>query len=61
MIRFSHAAGSRSWEFFSSFARFRERIGQCEPRTCFIIFRKPQLPLRGVVDAEFIAAESAQD
>jgi hypothetical protein len=54
LIRYSYAAGNRSYEFFSSFSLFQERIAQCEPRTCFVVFRKPQLTLRGVVDDDFI-------
>ena len=31
MIRFLHAAGNRSYEFFSSFDFFQERVVQSEP------------------------------
>jgi hypothetical protein len=59
MIRFSHAGGNRSYEFFRSFQCFRERVLRCEPRTCILVFRKPQLPLRGIVDNSLITSALA--
>ena len=55
LIRFSHAAGDRSWEFFSSLSSFQERLAGLPPRTCVIVFREHALALRGVVDEAFIA------
>jgi hypothetical protein len=55
LIRYSHAAGQREFEFFSSLESFRERISQLRPLTSVIAFRQPQLPIRGIVDAAFIA------
>lgn len=54
LIRYSHAAGSRDFELFSSFRGFTERMRQLPPLACVTVFRQPQLPLRGVVDDEFI-------
>jgi hypothetical protein len=59
MLRFSHAGGSHSYEFFSSFNSFKNRITQCQPRTCIIVFQKEQLPLRGIVDEDFTAKAMA--
>src|SRR5882757_9953771 len=55
LIRYSAAAGSKDFEFFSSFAALSNRIRQLPPSTSIIAFRQPQLPLRGVVDEAFIA------
>lgn len=54
MIRYSGAAGSRGFEFFRSFRDMAHRLHELPPRTSVIAFREPQLPLRGVVDDEFI-------
>jgi hypothetical protein len=54
MIRFSAAAGSRSFEFFDAFDAFRDRLDQLPLRACVTAFRDQQLSLRGRVDAEFI-------
>lgn len=54
LIRYSHAAGNKSFEFFTSFAALSERLHQLRPKTCITAFRRPQLPLRGVVDDGFI-------
>ena len=54
LIRYSHAAGNKSFEFFTSFAALSERLHQLRPQTCITAFRRPQLPLRGVVDDAFI-------
>jgi hypothetical protein len=55
LIRYSHAAGSKDFEFFSSFQSLDDRIQTLPPLTCIIAFRQPQLALRGIVDDEFIA------
>jgi hypothetical protein len=55
LIRHSHAAGAKHFEFFSSFQDLSETIRQLPPRASVIGFRQPQLPLRGVVDDDFIA------
>jgi hypothetical protein len=56
LIRYSRAAGDKSFEFFTSFAALSERMHQLGPQTCITAFRRPQLPLRGVVDDAFIDA-----
>jgi hypothetical protein len=55
LIRSSHAAGAKDFEFFTSFQDLSGRIGQLPPRTCVIAFRPPPLPLRGTVDDSFVA------
>src|SRR5580692_9133139 len=55
LIRHSHAAGAKDFEFFSSFQDLSDRLQQLPPHTSVIAFRQPQLPLRGVVDDSFIA------
>jgi hypothetical protein len=59
LIRFSHAAGSKSFEFFDSAAAFQARLQELPSRTCVTIFGERQLPLRGVVDDDFIRQASA--
>lgn len=54
LIRYSHAAGSKDFEFFSSFQDVATRIRELPQMTCITAFKQPQLPLRGVVDYGFI-------
>ncbi len=54
LVRYSRAAGNKSFEFFTSFAALRARLVQMKSETSVTAFRKPQLPLRGRVDDEFI-------
>lgn len=54
LIRYSRAAGNKSFEFFNSFATLRGRLAQLKAETSVTAFRKPQLPMRGRVDDEFI-------
>jgi hypothetical protein len=56
LIRYSHAAGSKDFEFFSSVETLMEKLSSLPPRTSLIAFRQPQLPFRGVVDDGFITA-----
>jgi hypothetical protein len=53
-ICYSRAAGSKDFELFTSFAALSERLRRLPPETRVVAFRQPQLPLRGVVDDEFI-------
>jgi hypothetical protein len=55
LIRYSRAAGSKEFELFSSYESLAGRLCQLPPSTSVIAFREPQLPLRGVVDADFIS------
>jgi hypothetical protein len=54
LFRYSHAAGSRDFEFYSSFQVLADRIKALAPLTSVIAFSQPQLPVRGVVDEAFI-------
>lgn len=54
LIRYSHAGGNKEFEFFHSMQSFNERLQRMAPKTCVIVFREKQLPLRGKVDAHFI-------
>jgi hypothetical protein len=54
LIRYSHAAGSKDFEFFLSFQDMSKRILELPPLACITAFRQPQLPIRGVVDDGFI-------
>jgi hypothetical protein len=54
LIRYTRAAGDKSFEFFRSFAALSERLRQLQAQTCITVFQRHQLPLRGVVDDAFI-------
>jgi hypothetical protein len=54
LIRFSHAAGSKDFEFFSSHDLLCQKIFELPPLTSVFAFKQPQLPLRGIVDDDFI-------
>lgn len=56
LIRYSRAAGDKSFEFYTSFAALQERLSQLPAEACITVFRNRQLPLRGFVDNEFIRA-----
>src|SRR5687768_11921854 len=59
LIRYSRAAGSKSFEFFYAREAFSDRLRQLPGSTCVTVFREPQLPLRGRVDEEFLRAALA--
>lgn len=54
LVRYSRAAGNKSFEFYTSFTVLTQRLAQLKAETSVTAFRKPQLPLRGYVDDEFI-------
>jgi len=55
LFRYPYAAGTKEFVFFSSFQNLKEGIRPLPTRTSVVAFRKPQLPLRGIVDDQFIA------
>src|SRR5512140_3160517 len=55
LFRYSGAGGAKDFEFFSSLQELSDRMRLLQPRDCVIAFRRPNLPLRGVVDDTFIA------
>ncbi len=54
LIRYSHAGGRKDFEFYSSFQNILDKLRELPPLTSVIVFKQPQLPLRGVVDDSFI-------
>jgi len=54
LVRYSRAAGNKSFELYTSFAALTQRLAQLKAETSVTAFRRPQLPLRGYVDDEFI-------
>lgn len=50
VIRFSHAAGNRSFEFFENINSFKNRLLDLPPKTSVVLFHEKQFPIRGVVD-----------
>src|SRR4051812_17605338 len=55
LFRYSHSAGAKDFEFFSTFQSLVDRMQSLPARTCITAFRQPQLPARGVVDEGFIS------
>ena len=45
LVRYSHTAGNKSFEFFASFAALKRRLEQLRAETSVTAFRKPQLPV----------------
>jgi hypothetical protein len=60
LLRFSYAAGSKSCELFESMGAFEARLATLAARTSVIVFQERQLPLRGLVDAAFVADATRQ-
>ncbi|MDH3377753.1 MAG: hypothetical protein OEQ39_12460 [Gammaproteobacteria bacterium] len=54
LFRFSHAAGNRSYEIFDDVESFRNRVNDLPAKTLVVVFKTPQLQLRGIVDDDFI-------
>jgi len=54
-IRYSRAAGAKSFEFFSSFDAVLQRIRGLPAEASITAFRQPQLQLRGIIDDGFIS------
>jgi hypothetical protein len=48
-------SGTEQFEFFSSCDALTKRMRESLPGTWFTVFEHPQLPLRGIVDDNFIA------
>lgn len=55
LFRFHAAAGSRSLELFVSLDDLDSRVSELPPKTSVIVFVKPQIPLRGTVDEQFVS------
>ena len=53
-IRYRRGGGSRYFEFFASFEGLSQRLRELPAGACITALRRPQLPLRGVVDDAFI-------
>lgn len=56
LIRLHGGGGNRSFEFFASYKRFTQRLSALPPRASVIVFKEQQLPLRGLVDEDFVIA-----
>jgi hypothetical protein len=54
IIRFSHAAGAKSFEFYTDGVSLYTRLDKLPPKTCVVIVKEPAFPLRGKVDDKFI-------
>ena len=54
MLRYPNAGGVRDYELHSSLASITERLSAVPAQTSVIVFREPQLPIRGIVDSLLI-------
>jgi hypothetical protein len=54
MIRHPYSAGSKDFELHGSYKALKTRLRGLKPSTWVVIFRQPQLPVRGVVDGAFV-------
>lgn len=54
MLRYPNAGGNRDYELHSSTDSIFARLSHVPAQTSVIVFRKSQLPLRGVVTPSFI-------
>ncbi len=54
LFLFSHAAGNKSFEFFDKVEVFHGRLQELRPRTCVIVFKTCQFPIRGIANDELI-------
>jgi hypothetical protein len=50
LFRYSRAAGAKDFLFIRSNEELKARLEQLPPSTSVILFREPQLPLRGIKD-----------
>ena len=51
VVRYSHSAGAKDYLFINSFAHFESLISNLPAMADVIVFRRRQLPIRGVADA----------
>jgi hypothetical protein len=54
LVRYSRAAGLKSFRLLSSFSAFELLLNPLPPSTAITIFKNPGLPHRGIVDDSFI-------
>ena len=55
-FRYPYAAGDRDITLFDSFPSFQERLAALPPRVLVEVYRRHDLPLRGVIDEALIQA-----
>ena len=55
LFRVRAGAGAKEFEFHSAYHTALQRMRELPAGTCITAFKQPQLPLRGVVDDDFIA------
>lgn len=60
VLRYLRAAGAKDYALIRSDSEFDRLIHVCPVGTDIIVFRDPQLPVRGTVDAAFIDNAAAQ-
>jgi hypothetical protein len=60
VLRYLRAAGAKDYAFIKTRDEFAALVASVPNGTDIIVFRDPQLPLRGRVTAEFVALAKAQ-
>ena len=60
VIRYSHSAGAKDYLFVDSFTRFESLIFSLPAMADVIVFRRRQLPIRGVADAVLLERSSLE-
>lgn len=50
VLRYLHGAGSKDYALIGSSTTFDLLVERCPPGTDIIVFKEPQLPVRGIVD-----------
>lgn len=60
ILRYLRAAGAKDYGFARTEGEFRRLIDVVPDGTDIIVFRDPQLPLRGVVNDDFISSAQSQ-
>jgi hypothetical protein len=60
VLRYLRAAGAKDYAFIKTRAEFVSLVESVPDGTDIVVFRDPQLPLRGTVTADFIARAKTQ-
>jgi hypothetical protein len=54
VVRYAYMAGSRDYLFVTAYEQFQNLISGLPPRTDVVVFRKTQLPIRGIASSTLL-------
>src|SRR6266496_2017638 len=54
VVRYAYAGGARAYLFIRSFNQFQQLLTSLPPQADVLVFRQPQLPLRGRADDDLL-------